>query len=195
MRKPTLDVLRSATGSYHDRLESGLALLDPGLSPTRYRSVLERFWGYCVPADQAIAKGGTWRALGLDGGVRVRAPRLRADLRHLGHDDASLAALPECPRLPSLDSPARGAGYLYVFEGATLGGAIITRHLGRLLGHTPERGAAFFGSYGARIGVRWKEFTRALCAYAERSGSDQEIASAAVETFSTLEAWLLGART
>jgi len=144
-RPPILDALRRETQSVHDRLDAGLDLLGPCFSGSDYRRVLERFWGFCVPAEDRLARSGAWQALRLDGAPRTKAPRLGADLRHLGHDEASLAGLPRCGRLPRLDSAARGAGYLYVFEGATLGGALIARHLDRgvpvqdVLGQPVER--------------------------------------------------------
>jgi len=190
-RPPILDALRRETRSAHDRLDAGLDMLGPHLSGAEYRRVLERFWGFCAPAEDRLARSRAWQGLGLDGAPRAKRPRLDADLRHLGHDDASLADLPRCDRLPRLDSVARGAGYLYVFEGATLGGALIARHLDRTLGYTRTGGAAFFGSYGDEVGPMWKQFTGALDRYAEQAAAEAEIVDAACETFSLLEQWLL----
>jgi heme oxygenase (biliverdin-IX-beta and delta-forming) len=190
-RSEILNSLRDHTQPYHDRLESGLDMLNPALSLPEYRHVLERFWGFCAPAEARIAEARVWEALGLDAAARDRAGRLRADLLHLGHDPDSLGGLPSCDALPRLDDAARAAGYLYVFEGATLGGVLIARHLQRTVGVTRESGAAFFGSYGAEIGPMWKAFTAALSEFAERTGTDAQIVDAACETFSTLERWLL----
>jgi heme oxygenase (biliverdin-IX-beta and delta-forming) len=190
-RSATLDALRERTRPYHDRLESGLDVTDPALTMHEYRRVLERFWGYCAPAEAQVMDAGAWEALELDASARARLERLRADLLHLGHDAESLARLRTCGEVPRLDSVPRALGYLYVFEGATLGGAIVARHLQSSVGVTRERGGAFFGSYGADTGAMWKAFTHALSGYAERTGARTQIVDAACETFSTLERWLL----
>jgi heme oxygenase (biliverdin-IX-beta and delta-forming) len=190
-RSATLDALRERTRPYHDRLESGLDVTDPALTLREYRHVLERFWGYCVPAEVQVAATHAWEALELDASARARLVRLRADLLHLGHDPQSLARLGTCDEVPRLDHVPRALGYLYVFEGATLGGAIVARHLQRSVGVTRERGGAFFGSYGAETGAMWKAFTHSLSGYAERTGTRTQVVDAACETFSTLERWLL----
>jgi heme oxygenase len=89
-----------------------------------------------------------------------------------------------------LETTAQLFGCLYVLEGATLGGQIITRHLHASLGLTPETGAAFFAGYGARTGSRWKEFGTHLSAFALQSGSGDAIVASANSTFETLDLWL-----
>lgn len=190
-RPALLDVLRAETQAVHDRLDSGLPLMDAGLTRADYRALLERFWGFLAPAEPRVLACGAWPALGLEAAPRARLPSLEADLRWLGHDDASLARLSHCPRPPRLDTVPQVLGYLYVFEGATLGGALIARRLRRTLGLAPARGAAFFGGRGRRVGPMWQAFTRALSRYAERTGSEREIVAGACETFHALEPWLL----
>jgi heme oxygenase (biliverdin-IX-beta and delta-forming) len=187
-----MGALRRETGAYHARLERALDLLDPGLTSARYRAVLERFWGFCTPTEPAAAAAGGWGALGLDPMPRARAPALRADLLRAGHARASIDALPTCRRLPRLDTPARAVGYIYVFEGATLGGAVITRHLCRSLGPDTARAARFFGGRGRRVGPMWRVFTCALGLYAEATGETDAIVGGACDTFAALEAWLAG---
>ena len=89
-----------------------------------------------------------------------------------------------------LDSIQRVLGCLYVIEGATLGGQVITRHLEKNLGITPESGGAFFAGYGAETGARWKEFCALLTAAAERVSGEDEIVASANDTFATLGRWL-----
>lgn len=103
-------------------------------------------------------------------------------------DNAVASRLPTCPGFPLLDTIPRALGCAYVLEGATLGGAVILRHLGRTLGVTRERGGAFFGSYGSASGPMWKEFCGALAACDEPA---EPAVAAARETFATLDGWLL----
>jgi heme oxygenase len=47
---------------------------------------------------------------------------------------------------------------LYVLEGSTLGGQILTRQIHDQLGFTPEYGCQFFSRYGPRVYEMWKTF-------------------------------------
>lgn len=80
-------------------------------------------------------------------------------------------------------------GCLYVIEGATLGGQVITRHLLATHGITPETGGAFFAGYGAETGPHWQAFGAMITA-AERFGAADEIVASANRTFETLDRWL-----
>jgi heme oxygenase len=83
-----------------------------------------------------------------------------------------------------------------VLEGATLGGQVVRREVGRSLGLGTGTGCSFFGSYGDRVGEMWKEFCGALAAYAARDPSAEEpLVAAAVETFDALDRWLAGEAT
>ena len=95
------------------------------------------------------------------------------DLKALGATPDFLARAPLCRELPDVASSARLFGCLYVIEGATLGGQVITRHLHTHLGLTPACGASFFSGYGAQTGSRWKAVGALLNAYAEQSGQVQ----------------------
>jgi heme oxygenase len=115
-------------------------------------------------------------------------PRLEADLLALG--DRDLARIPRCEQLPDLDTVPQVLGCLYVIEGATLGGQIITRHLLANLGLTAQAGVAFFAGYGAETGPRWQAFGAMLRGGAQRWGGEEEIVASANTTFETLESWL-----
>ncbi len=125
---------------------------------------------------------------------RRKTPRLASDLMALGAAPDTLAALPHCRELPDVASSARLLGCLYVIEGATLGGQIITRHLQTHLGLTPVCGASFFHGYGEQTGSHWKAFGARVRDFVQRSGGAGEVIAAANQTFVTFEAWLLPKR-
>ncbi|MBC7548517.1 MAG: biliverdin-producing heme oxygenase, partial [Polaromonas sp.] len=102
----------------------------------------------------------------------------------------ALAETPQCQALPDLATPLKLFGCLYVLEGATLGGQIITRHLHASLGLTPQSGGSFFSGYGPHTGSRWKEFCAHLTAFAAQLDSDAEIVDSANATFDSLDRWL-----
>ncbi len=182
--------LKERTQPHHDRVEAHLGLMDPGLTRDGYRVLLARFRGFHLPVERRLDALAAWDALGLDAEERRKTPWIDADLRALGMDDRALARLPACSALPALETVEHALGCLYVLEGATLGGAFISRHLARTLGVGPASGGAFFASYGERRGPLWKRFGRALETYAERRGGEEEILAGACDTFIRLDHWL-----
>jgi heme oxygenase (biliverdin-IX-beta and delta-forming) len=94
--------------------------------------------------------------------------------------------------LPKVETFAQTLGAKYVFEGATLGGRIISRHLRQNLHIMPEKDAAFFNSYGENVGQMWKAFGALTAAHAGLLNSDEEIIASAQETFTKFEKWFSG---
>ena len=182
--------LKEATGSRHAALESRLPLLESGMSRLGYLQFLQRFYGYYAPLEAQLLALPHWPSLGFDYAGRHKTPRLVQDLRALGETPEAIEGVARCQNLPTLASPGHLLGCLYVIEGATLGGQIITRHLEANLGLTPSSGTAFFGGYGAQTGSRWKAFCAMLTAHAGEPGRQDDILCSACQTFETLGHWL-----
>jgi heme oxygenase len=183
--------LRADTAELHQALEVRLDLLAAGLRLDRYRAVLCTFYGYYAALEPALtrvaASCGEPRFP-----LRARASLIARDLVSLGASPGDVDALPRCDDLPRLSRREHLAGSLYVVEGATLGAAIIARHVARHLGLTAARGAAFFAGDGdgdAR-GSRWRDVLRWLDEIAIDPASEVEIVAAARETFATLARWV-----
>ena len=184
---PVLSRLRAETRAEHDAIEAALDLTGDGLTRDGYRRVLERFYGFYAPLEPAIRAVGGWADRGLDLDARRKTPLLEADLRALGAD--APASLPLCNDLPLLVTPADCFGCLYVLEGSTLGGQLISRHVQHALGVTPETGGRFFHGYGDETGEMWQSF-RAAVTGSVVSPADQDAAvAAAKDTFSKLHRW------
>ncbi len=169
-------------------MERLLPVLDPGLSVEEYRRLLERLYGFHAPLEAHLAALSEWQEAGFPLGPRLKCPLLRRDLLGLGLSPIELSALAGCDALPQLDSFPRALGCLYVLEGATLGGQVISRHLARL---DPEIAAhhAFFRGYGARTGAMWLAF-RALLVRSVPPTTETETVEAARETFQAFERWM-----
>ena len=182
--------LKEATGSRHAALESRLPLLDAGMSRASYLQFLQLFWGYYAPLETQLLALPYWNSMNFDYAERHKTPRLMQDLRALGETPEAIEGLARCQRLPALASQGQLLGCLYVIEGATLGGQIITRHLEANLELTPLTGAAFFDGYGARTGGQWKAFCAMLRANAGESVRHDDILASANQTFETLGQWL-----
>jgi heme oxygenase (biliverdin-IX-beta and delta-forming) len=185
-----LQRLKQSTASRHVAIESRSVLLDPALSQADYRACLQRFFGYYAPLELCLLRSPAWHAAGFCYDDRHKTPQLLQDLAALGVTPSELAQVPLCQALPGLGSTARLFGCLYVIEGATLGGQIVSRHLQASLGVTPQSGGAFFSAYAQHTGSRWKAFGTQLSAFARASDQDDEIIASANDTFDTLDRWL-----
>jgi heme oxygenase len=187
---PVLARLKRETAEQHARVEAMLPLLDAGLTRDAYRRVLAAFYGYHRPLEPALWSAPGLAALGLRAADRRKVPLLERDLRALGLDEAALAALPDCARLPDVRTLPHAVGCLYVLEGATLGGRVIERRLARTLGVDAARGGAFFASYGERVGPMWAAYRAAAARYVAEGGDEDAVVAAAVATFETLAQWM-----
>lgn len=184
-----LQRLRAETSQHHSAIESQMPVLDPRMSLETYRQLLIRFWGYYAPLEERLRAEIEiyWPDREYKCSERAKVPNLEGDLQALGESCESLDC---CTNLPTLKSSAQVLGCLYVIEGATLGGQIISRHLLANLGLGPESGAAFFNGYGANSGQKWQSFCSFITSKAELMKQDNEIIASANETFRTLGEWL-----
>ena len=177
-----LSKLKESTRSQHEALESVVDVMNKTFSREDYRALLMKFYRFYsameprLPADALAVEG-------FDVGPRLKLPMLVKDLQTLGALDAA-RELPPLTDLPATETVGQAFGSIYVMEGATLGGQLITRHLKEHLGVTPEDGGAFFNSYGREVGPMWKAFGAAVTAYSEKCpDQDDAIVTAARETF------------
>ena len=147
-----------------------------------YKRLIDRFRCFysayepTLPVDDLAAAG-------FDYETRRKLPSLERDAAALG-----LGEVEKFDDVPRLDTLARAFGSLYVIEGSTLGGQVISRHLTQHLDLTPENGAAFFSSYGPEVGPMWKRFGEAITKFAEGGEHDDEILKGAVDTFESVRA-------
>lgn len=184
-----LESIRSETQKWHERAESLIPILSDGFSHDAYCRLLERFFGFYFGFESAVVRVEAVREILPDWRERLHVPRLEEDLRWLGYSDTRLRALPLCRDLPKVDSSAAAMGGLYVSEGSTLGGQIISRHLAKSLRVFSGAGATFFCGHGEKTGTMWRKYTSALCAVATPENK-REIVEASVDTFRCVCQWL-----
>jgi len=102
--------------------------------------------------------------------ARRKTPKLLADV---APSDAV-----DCTDLPHLDDLASGLGCLYVLEGATLGGSILSNHVA-------------LASYGPDLGAMWRSLGQCVDAFGERHPDGQlAMVGSARATFDKLGQWL-----
>jgi heme oxygenase len=63
---------------------------------------------------------------------------------------------------PAITSLSQLVGYLYVKQGSTLGGRVISKHLAKTLGLEEGKTNHFFAGYGDETGPQWKAFLAQL---------------------------------
>lgn len=178
--------LREATAQAHAQLESLLGLLDSPMSYARFVAVLMRFHGFHRIWEPALA-----HALG---DAQFTVPRRRLlliehDLRALDIDDLDIEVLPVVPEAAQLCRTLDAAlGSLYVMEGSTLGGRVITRRLLEDADWCPEEGLLYFHPYGDLTGERWRQTLALLDSVPPER--HEAVVEGALETFALLLQWL-----
>ncbi len=187
MNDERLITLRNATGPLHKRLETNLNLLSPSFSRMNYLCLIQAFWGYYHPLEASLTRVPELHDWLPDIAMRSKLPLLAADLKALGVDGDVLDRLSICHELPACTDLATALGCLYVLEGSTLGGQVISRHLKNVFNLDAENGAAFFTGYGEQTGAMWQTFRTVLIT---ATVDENALIHAACETFITLERWL-----
>lgn len=121
-RPRILAELKTQTRPQHDSVEGnrfGKAMMDGTLNERDYRLFLQKFYGFHVPLERAMA-GFAWSDVGVNFDERRKVELLKKDLRALGMTDDEIASLPEAPILPSMATMEEAIGVMYVMEGSTL---------------------------------------------------------------------------
>jgi len=180
---PFLTPVREATRELHAELEKSVNLRHITGSRAGYTRVLEQFHGLWKPLEALLAASPVREDRELNLEQRFRAGNLERDLRVLSGNPMPSATLPWL----TLSLP-QSAGILYVLEGSTHGGAVISKHLRENLGIGPESGGSFFAGHGAENGAYWQAFVK----WAEASvppAQAPEAAAAARDCFQLFIRW------
>jgi heme oxygenase len=193
-----LSRLRKDTRSEHDAVEQVLDLMAISLTREGYCERLKQFHGFYAPLERALQESNQGRthqsyagsfSLATQSALVTRLNKtmhLQKDLRYLG---VVTEILPFCRNLPPLDTQAQILGCLYVLEGATLGGRIITKHIRAVLGITPGTGGRFFEFYGGDTSRMWQLMQQLLISGAPDVETENHIVTNAILTFSCLRIW------
>jgi heme oxygenase (biliverdin-IX-beta and delta-forming) len=182
-----LSRLRAETRVEHDAIERVLGLASESLTHASYLHCISRFHGFYGPVESALAAQAAdskWQSL-LHGRLGKTA-LLERDLGNLG---VRANSLPVCLALPPLGSAAELLGCLYVLEGATLGGRVISPLLHTRLGLTPVSGAGFFNGYGEATGSMWQALRGALVSAEVEAICANKMIANANATFRALRQW------
>ena len=152
-----MKLLQRETLDLHREVEALMPVMSETLTRRGYLEVLRRLQAVVAPLEAHFD------ALPLPDELawpeRRKAHLLALDLAVMGEGPSNQQAPLSVPELTTL---AQAFGALYVLEGATLGGQLISRHLRRTLGLSPGQGSAYFSGYGPQTGPRWRSFGEVL---------------------------------
>lgn len=154
-----------------------------------YAGFLWRLHAFHTPIESALQASTELGACIPDLPSRRRVHLAREDLAFLNAREPSARRSFE---LPSMGDLGEMVGVAYVFEGATLGGQVLSRSLRARFGFR-DVGALYLNAYGAKTGAMWKAFVNALAARRWSEREERDAGAAATQTFLALRAWL-GAR-
>lgn len=184
-----LQNLRSRTEYQHKLLEQNTAskkLLSLEVSTADYAAYLTLLYGFVKSFENVVFPLLQHSITDIEG--RRKTHLLVADLNALGIDEAGIAIIPDQFFAEVFHSNATALGGMYVLEGSTLGGAVINKHLQKILDIEAIVGKAkYFTAYGSETGSRWKYFLEVFCLAS--SGSEEEVINSASQTFSLLHQW------
>jgi heme oxygenase len=156
--------MRRATHAAHVRINhhSYLAgLVKPGYPLAKYQALLAMYCEFYGAIEEQIETFLARHNAPFAYGSRRKHPWLLEDLAHFRMDiqDGKWSP-PQLPPQSTLDDMGALIGTLYVIEGATLGGQVISRHLQNQMGLGATTGARFFNGYGddSATCAHWQSF-------------------------------------
>lgn len=180
--------LKRSTLTEHAELEKKLVSRIKKIATVKdYADLLKLMYGYYKPLQDRIGLYPREKSGGDDFSLRISDSILK-DLEALGHKPDT--GIPVCSLLPEITTAAASLGAMYVTEGSTLGGQIITKMISRQLNISGNRGFSFFNAYGEETPARWENFKGFL----NRTADDQdkkETIETAKKTFSTFKEWVV----
>ncbi len=187
-----LGKLREKTAALHLAIEESTLLRhfkEKTITLSTYSTILHKFYGYYVPLEKALERHDNISAYLPDYRTRTKVPLLSQDLESLEKEKGGIP-LEICPEIPSLATLSHAFGCLYVIEGSTLGGRIITKIVQDQFGIDVDSGGMYFHGYGPETGEKWKVFCQSLTDYALLTQEEDHIIEGANQTFQTLKNWL-----
>lgn len=161
--------LKLETRPEHEELEKTLDILSPTLTLGRLTTVRRVFFGFHQEFESKLRE--------------LHSEIARDYLAHrakVGWFDEAFEARPFS--MPWIVDEPSAVGAIYVVEGSTLGGQVITKHL---LARGFDRGSIrYFEGYGEQTGAKWSSFLKSLESVPEKDGD--VVLGAARQTFRAL---------
>jgi heme oxygenase len=190
-RAPFLQQLKQRTAASHEALEHiplSLRLLSEAVTTADYRNYLERLYGFLHPFERIVFPALEGFLPGLND--RRKIPALEKDLAGLLVTPADIPLFEEQALQRTYQTLPEAMGGLYVMEGSSLGGVVITKHLRKKLEDRVAANTRYLTIYGAATGAAWKQFLGHFVAFADNGACQEEIILGAEKTFLQLKHWM-----
>ncbi|MFD0748714.1 biliverdin-producing heme oxygenase [Mucilaginibacter calamicampi] len=179
--------IKTATLQYHQETEKILiGKMKSMRSLNDYSAILKLFYGYFGGLEQRVDQYIDANNLS-DYAGRRKTAALATDIEALGE---TLPRKAEGGELPTIENELQAFGALYVIEGSTLGGKIISKMVQQHLGITDGKGLSFFDGYGDDTGKKWSAFQQALNNIGMSPEREDAVIAAANDTFAKFRDWL-----
>lgn len=181
LRMGILEALKSETMAIHQELEQVSLLkkiMTREITLQEYAKLLLIFYQFICPRETNIKS--TFPTL-LNG--REKSSLLLADLSVLR---VTCSNLYSCETASIMSTETEIYGYLYVMEGATLGGQVITQALTQNPQLPENVTTRYFNAYGKDTRRKWLDFTRILSERNVTSSQHEQVITSAVTTFTAL---------
>ncbi|MBN9483782.1 MAG: hypothetical protein BGO70_09270 [Bacteroidetes bacterium 43-93] len=183
-----IEELRARTKEDHQQLDKLLIPYIKGCNTVaKYADLLQCFYGYFHPLESLIS------AYIDDDIVPQYSRRRKSNVieEELQSMHENLHAINEDVPLPRIDNIAGALGAMYVLEGSTMGGKIISKILAENLGKQPSD-IRFFNYYGDDTDVLWGQFVQSLNMFADEleDAGKGVVISVARNTFHCFKAWI-----
>lgn len=186
-----LHKLRHDTAPFHKSIEQlpiSSLLLSKEVSLKNYRDYLIVLYGfvkefeiYIYPQVQHVID---------DLESRRKTELLCKDLQSLSIDPEKIKTIDD-PFFKQDHTIAGALGCMYVLEGSTLGGQLISRHLGKILGEPVTGSLTYLKAYTTNTGSMWKKFLNTFCELTVRVGHQDKAIKSSIATFEMLEKWMI----
>lgn len=178
--------LKTETLANHQQLEKMLVSSMKAMRSTEdYINLLQLFYTYFGGLETLINKHIGQSQLP-DHAERRKSAALENDIATLGGSAEPLASGND---LPVIENELQAYGALYVIEGSTLGGKIISKMVAQQLNIADGKGLSFFNGYGDNMMPMWDKFKQNLNLQAQNENNEQMVIEAANQTFAKFKQW------
>lgn len=181
-----LHSLKASTSQYHHQIEqidSLKKITTHEITLTEYKKLLCQLYGFINPCEKKIKQKFTHVIEG-----REKTLLLHIDLLALNCDISNDFLF--CNKIPALNTIPEVFGYLYVLEGSTLGGQMVTKLLKLNWQSLPMIPTRYFNAYGKQTKKNWDAFLTSLISLDFNHGQEENLVASAINTFSSLLDWL-----
>lgn len=179
--------LKQFTRPNHRQLEKRLVTQLRSISTTEeYVKLLQLFYTYFGGLEDKINQY-IGSDLLSDYSQRRKTESIACDIKKLGgtiHEKA------KDRELPTIENHLQAVGALYVIEGSTLGGKIISQMIAKQLNIENTTSMSFFNGYGDNTELMWASFRESLNSQFKNQSEIGVIIGAADETFFKFNLWI-----